>query len=186
MTNTDTDEAWQILSAQTGTVIATHSGCPEDEGLGSTCGTQEYGMTGGGNYVIVEHKDQNGLLYYTLYCHLIEVNVEVGQEVKQGDVLGIGGNSGNSTGRHLHFELRLGSPEHGNSVDPMPYFSASITEDKKQQMTQAGISVEDQKYADYIIEHESSWNYQATNPTSGAYGLCQALPPSKMETAGTD
>ncbi len=53
-----------------------------------------------------------------------------------------GGNSGNSTDRHLHFELRLGSPERGNSVDSMPYFSDSIAEDNKKQMTQSGISEE--------------------------------------------
>ncbi|GAA2649553.1 transglycosylase SLT domain-containing protein [Streptomyces vastus] len=37
-----------------------------------------------------------------------------------------------------------------------------------------------------IVDHESSWNYQATNPSSGAYGLVQALPGSKMESAGSD
>ncbi|MFB6888616.1 transglycosylase SLT domain-containing protein [Kitasatospora sp. NPDC056327] len=37
-----------------------------------------------------------------------------------------------------------------------------------------------------IISHESSWNVTATNPSSGAYGLAQALPGSKMATHGTD
>ncbi|GAA0912674.1 transglycosylase SLT domain-containing protein [Streptomyces thermoalcalitolerans] len=37
-----------------------------------------------------------------------------------------------------------------------------------------------------IVNHESSWNYQATNPSSGAYGLVQALPGSKMASAGAD
>ncbi|MCH0541047.1 transglycosylase SLT domain-containing protein [Streptomyces sp. MUM 203J] len=37
-----------------------------------------------------------------------------------------------------------------------------------------------------IVDHESSWNYRATNPSSGAYGLVQALPASKMSTAGAD
>ena len=37
-----------------------------------------------------------------------------------------------------------------------------------------------------IVEHESGWNVTATNPSSGAYGLVQALPGSKMATAGTD
>ncbi|MFE5585050.1 transglycosylase SLT domain-containing protein [Kitasatospora sp. NPDC056531] len=37
-----------------------------------------------------------------------------------------------------------------------------------------------------IISHESSWNVKATNPSSGAYGLAQALPGSKMASAGSD
>jgi hypothetical protein len=37
-----------------------------------------------------------------------------------------------------------------------------------------------------IVNHESSWNYQAVNPSSGAYGLVQALPGSKMSSAGAD
>jgi murein DD-endopeptidase MepM/ murein hydrolase activator NlpD len=37
-----------------------------------------------------------------------------------------------------------------------------------------------------IVDHESGWNYQATNPSSGAYGLVQALPGSKMVSAGAD
>ncbi|MFR9727237.1 transglycosylase SLT domain-containing protein [Streptomyces sp. MS19] len=37
-----------------------------------------------------------------------------------------------------------------------------------------------------IVDHESGWNYQATNPSSGAYGLMQALPGSKMSSAGAD
>ncbi|KAA0935328.1 MULTISPECIES: aggregation-promoting factor C-terminal-like domain-containing protein [Streptomyces] len=37
-----------------------------------------------------------------------------------------------------------------------------------------------------IVDHESSWNYQADNPTSDAYGLVQALPGSKMSSAGAD
>ncbi|MFI1964095.1 lytic transglycosylase domain-containing protein [Streptomyces pathocidini] len=37
-----------------------------------------------------------------------------------------------------------------------------------------------------IVNHESSWNYKASNPSSGAYGLVQALPGSKMSSAGAD
>ncbi|MER7910806.1 transglycosylase SLT domain-containing protein [Streptomyces sp. NPDC090109] len=37
-----------------------------------------------------------------------------------------------------------------------------------------------------IVDHESSWNYRATNPSSGAYGLVQALPGTKMSSAGAD
>lgn len=59
-------------------------------------------------------------------------------------------------------------------------------EEKVELMTNVGISTSDQIYADYIIYNESGWNYQATNSISGAYGLCQALPASKMADAGSD
>jgi uncharacterized protein YabE (DUF348 family) len=55
----------------------------------------------------------------------------------------------------------------------------------KGDMALAGIDPGDFNYADYIISHESGWNPQAHN-ASGAYGLCQALPGSKMASAGSD
>jgi resuscitation-promoting factor RpfB len=55
----------------------------------------------------------------------------------------------------------------------------------KGDMARAGIAPSDYNYADYIISHESGWNPQAQN-ASGAYGLCQALPGSKMSSAGSD
>ena len=57
--------------------------------------------SGYGNTVIIHHP--NGL--YTLYAHLSSFNVHLGQKVAQGDVVGQSGNTGNSTGPHLHFEF---------------------------------------------------------------------------------
>jgi murein DD-endopeptidase MepM/ murein hydrolase activator NlpD len=56
-----------------------------------------------GHVVVVRH--YNGL--ETLYAHLSERTVEPGQEVRAGDVLGLGGNTGRSYGSHLHFEVRF-------------------------------------------------------------------------------
>lgn len=53
-------------------------------------------------------------------------------------------------------------------------------------MLAAGISPSDFTYVDYIISHESSWNSFAQEPTSGAFGLCQALPAIKLASAGED
>lgn len=53
-------------------------------------------------------------------------------------------------------------------------------------MNQAGISPSDYSAVDYIITHESSWRFTATEPTTQAFGLCQALPATKMASAGTD
>lgn len=62
----------------------------------------QYDRYGYGNYVVLRHK--NGL--ETLYGHFLKRIVRVGQEVKQGDVIGLGGSTGRSTGYHLHFEVR--------------------------------------------------------------------------------
>jgi hypothetical protein len=56
-----------------------------------------------GNVVVVRHN--NGLETY--YAHLSAINVEVGQYIKAGESIGLGGNTGHSTGSHLHFEVRF-------------------------------------------------------------------------------
>ncbi|TMG23703.1 MAG: M23 family metallopeptidase, partial [Chloroflexi bacterium] len=53
----------------------------------------------------------------TLYGHLSTALVKVGQPVTQGQVVGLEGSSGSSTGPHLHFELRINQ----KPVDPTPY-----------------------------------------------------------------
>lgn len=68
---------------------------------------------GYGLYLVVEHEE--GLA--TLYAHLERVEVRPGQAVRRGDVVGRVGNSGLSTGPHLHYEVRLW----GRPVDPAPY-----------------------------------------------------------------
>lgn len=55
----------------------------------------------------------------------------------------------------------------------------------KGDMARAGIGPDDYNYVDYIVSRESGWNPSARN-ASGAYGLCQALPGSKMSSAGAD
>lgn len=64
--------------------------------------------------------------------------------------------------------------------------ASDISTEKKDIMSAVGIAEEDYKYVDYIVSHESSWDYKATNESSGAYGLCQALPGNKMATSGSD
>ena len=62
---------------------------------------------------------------------------------------------------------------------------ASLT-GTKGDMARAGIAAGDFNYVDYIVQKESRWNTHARNASSGAYGLCQALPGSKMASAGSD
>ena len=63
--------------------------------------------------------------------------------------------------------------------------TVDINGDKTSLMAAAGISSGDYAYANFIVSHESGWRVTASNP-SGAYGLCQALPGSKMSIAGSD
>lgn len=59
---------------------------------------------GYGLYVVINHKD----IFGSLSAHLSQYNVSPGQKVKAGDIIGLSGNTGDSTGPHLHFEIRLG------------------------------------------------------------------------------
>ncbi|MBS1700075.1 MAG: M23 family metallopeptidase [Armatimonadetes bacterium] len=68
---------------------------------------------GYGNIIVVQHNDT----YETAYGHLSEIDVEVGDIVEQGDVIGKVGATGRVTGPHLHFEIRVNS----EPVDPLPY-----------------------------------------------------------------
>lgn len=70
-----------------------------------------------GNHISIDH--QNDI--YTNYGHLSKVIVKKGQKVKRGQVIGYSGNSGNSTGTHLHFEIRKGGWLSNVHFDPMPY-----------------------------------------------------------------
>lgn len=89
----------KICASAPGTVIQVSNTCPHDYGKNYSCGCGG----GYGNYCIIDHG--NG--YWTLYGHSQHMNVSVGQHVEQGEVLGLIGSTGHSTGDHLHFEVRL-------------------------------------------------------------------------------
>jgi murein DD-endopeptidase MepM/ murein hydrolase activator NlpD len=70
---------------------------------------------GFGNYVIIKHKHG----FYTRYAHLLSARVQKGQWVQQGETIGYMGNTGLSTGPHLHYEVHIGS----DVVDPLKYLN---------------------------------------------------------------
>ena len=75
----------------------------------------DYNAGGYGNYIMIYHGDG----YVTLYGHLLSINISQGQYVSQGQVIATSGNSGSSTGPHLHFEIRQAS-------NTSSYFSADF------------------------------------------------------------
>ena len=72
-----------------------------------------FDSSGYGNYIVIKHKYG----FYTRYAHMDKVYVKEGQNVQQGEVVGTLGNTGLSTGPHLHYEVRIGS----QVVDPQRY-----------------------------------------------------------------
>ncbi|GAA2966014.1 LysM peptidoglycan-binding domain-containing M23 family metallopeptidase [Streptomyces enissocaesilis] len=69
-----------------------------------------------GNEVVIKHDDGR----YSQYAHLSSLSVSSGQSVGGGTQIGLSGSTGNSTGPHLHFEIRTG-PSYGSDVDPLAY-----------------------------------------------------------------
>lgn len=69
-----------------------------------------------GNAIVIKHDGRT----YTQYAHLSKIDVQVGQKVSSGQEIGRSGSTGNSTGPHLHFEVRTG-PNYGTGVEPVKF-----------------------------------------------------------------
>lgn len=84
--------------------------------------TRSYFSASYGNVVFITHK-LGGQTYTTVYAHLKSRAVQVGEVVSQGQYIGYMGNTGDSHGQHLHFELHKGewNLQKTNAVDPLPY-----------------------------------------------------------------
>jgi len=98
------------FSAPTGTdVYATGDGIIEKVGW----------ETGYGNTIRIDH----GFGYTTVYAHLHKFHAQVGKKVMRGEVIGEVGNTGKSTGPHLHYEVRI----KGNPVNPINYYFMDLS-----------------------------------------------------------
>ncbi len=84
--------------------------------------------SGYGIHIIVDH----GFGYKTIYAHLSEKYVKVGQKLKRGELVGLVGNTGKSTGPHLHYEVR----KNGEPLNPINFYFNDITPEEYQQILQ--------------------------------------------------
>jgi hypothetical protein len=156
-------------------------------------GTVSQVASGGpyGKHVMIGHG--GGLS--SLYGHMSRIMTKLHAHVTQGQQIGKVGATGNVTGPHLHLEARI----NGKAVDPMRYLAGGAA-GSGGNVQAVGAA---QQYAKSILgrygwgpgqfaplkqlwQHESGWRWNADNPSSDAYGIPQALPGSKMASAGAD
>ncbi|MBQ7136601.1 MAG: M23 family metallopeptidase [Bacilli bacterium] len=105
-----------VIATKSGTVIYPYNKSQTRYGEGYLGCTDGGGY---GNYVMIDHGDGT----YSLYAHMHKdtITVFAGDVVEQGQVIGKLGHSGNSTGPHLHFEIRSGGSTRDYKVDPLLY-----------------------------------------------------------------
>jgi murein DD-endopeptidase MepM/ murein hydrolase activator NlpD len=84
---------------------------------------------GFGNYIVIDH----GYGLQTVYGHLSNIKVVRGQNVKRGDLIGISGNSGLSSGPHLHYQIE----QFGTHKNPINFFNNDVTAEEYNDMIQA-------------------------------------------------
>jgi len=102
----------QDFAVPTGTnVMAAHGGTVVKAGPNGAGDGPAYG-----NAVVIKHA--NGT--YSQYAHLSRIDVHVGQVVTTGQHIALSGNTGNSSGPHLHFEIRT-TPNYGSAVNPVAF-----------------------------------------------------------------
>lgn len=116
--------AWGLIG-HAGIDYGCPSGSPVYASISGTVKKMGYEANGFGNYIRID--DDEG---YSIYAHLSNATVVTGQVITQGTMIGRSGNTGNSTGPHLHFERHQNSESKANgyngAVDPTPYFENAV------------------------------------------------------------
>lgn len=86
-------------------------------------GVTKIGNQSYGNCIRIRHADYHGKSLQTLYAHLSKIEVQTGQTVTEGQIIGYTGSTGNVTGPHLHFEVRFA----GIRVNPLNWLDDDFT-----------------------------------------------------------
>jgi murein DD-endopeptidase MepM/ murein hydrolase activator NlpD len=88
--------------------------------------TVKHARWGYGSHILLDH----GYGYTTLYGHMSRTKVKQGQKVKRGQLIGLVGSTGKSTGPHLHYEVR----KNGTAVNPVGYFYNDLTSEQYEEI----------------------------------------------------
>ena len=171
-----------VIAAQSGTVVSSAPGITGSCVIGDTsCGG------GYGNYIIIQHGDGN----YTLYGHMDtnSIKVKEGDVVKQGQVIGLVGSTGSSTGGHLHFEIRVGNNAGTSTTNPLEYVdpsnprptgaNVSLQNGGNNQQTICKTLISSKMSQNGVaalltnINAESGFNPNIVGDYGTSYGLCQ-------------
>ena len=109
-----TDPIYKTSKFHAGMDFSSATGTPVYATGDGTVSRADADASGYGNHIRIDH----GYGYLTLYGHLSKINVKPGQAVKRGDVIGLVGNTGKSTGPHLHYEVH----KDNEPVNPVNFY----------------------------------------------------------------
>lgn len=141
-----------VIAASKGIVEYVNNSCLNNGSLENTCGGEL------GNYVKIKHSGGN----YTIYAHLLpnSIRVSVGDVVNQGQIIGEMGNSGKSTGKHLHFQVVVSN----DAQNPRNYVSP---ENPRPVTISSGSNTTETGENNLLLSMLQSW--EGTGPTDGDY-----------------
>jgi murein DD-endopeptidase MepM/ murein hydrolase activator NlpD len=108
------DPVYKVPKMHAGLDFTANTGTPIYATADGTVAEAGFNTGGYGNHVVIDH----GFGYETLYAHMVRIKARPRQQVKRGEVIGWVGNTGKSTGPHLHYEVI----RNGTKVDPIYFF----------------------------------------------------------------
>ena len=122
-----TDPVYGGSSYHSGVDFSTKSGTPVYSTGDGVVKEVKYQFYGYGYQVVIDH----GFGYATRYAHLSVINVTEGMNIKRGECIALSGNTGKSTGAHLHYEVLY----RGNATNPSNFYDLSISSEEYKAMT---------------------------------------------------